>query len=497
MKIELNSSQFACCRESFRQTKLLTEHAECIVPDIYEDVGQIASAEAQLCLKSKDVTEHGVSISGTAEMCVFYITEGREQLRSIRISKDFQADFDCPSITPDTIVQVSLFSQGVQARAVNPRKISVQIGIRVDLCCWTEDTLSLPFGPEDDAPEGLQLRTESAQGVLTVQALEKSFTVSEQLPLSDGGEATGIAFARAELLYTDHQLIGSKALIKGGAELRIVYETQEGSLPLITEQCVPFSVLVDMPDEDCTLSRVSFEPTALYADLGSAINDSRVIELELHAVAQVAFDKTEQLAYLSDAFSTRCPVVLGEGTATLCRRRSTEQLTASAVEQLRTEGDGAQLLASHAEILSFSSRDGKATASAAASLFLRAEDGSLSAQQKLLSFEAALPEQGGEIIGARISSLSAARTGEGFSIEAAAVMDCVSKESEDIRFLSSLELDTENACDIAELPSLTVAKRAGRDLWELAKLYHSSPEAIEALAESYPISADLLLIPRI
>ena len=496
MNIALENKSASFCREAFRQTKLIQEHAECIVSDVLEDVGQIASAEAQICLKSKELIDHGVQIGAASEISVFYITEGRERVRCMRLSKPIEFEFDCPALSSDAFVQVTLSCQGVQARAVNPRKIAVQITVRADLNCWAEDSLSIPFGVSEPS-EGLQLRQQNTQSVMTVQLGEKSFVISEQIPLDADEEPCAIVCARSELLCTDHQIIGSKALIKGGAQLRIGYETQDGALPRFTEQCLPFSVLVDMPDESCALGSVLLQTTALYAELSDAINNSRVIELELHAVAQFSFEKCESIDYLSDAYCTRCPVIAGEEEASLCRKSAAERLHAGTIEHIQVEEERGLVAASAADILSYAVKDGKAVLSASVSLLLCAENGSFSALQRLVSMETPMPEGEGELVDARIIALKAERQGEEIMLNLSCETDCILTDKNAIRYISSLELDTENAYDSAAMPSLTLAKKAGRELWEIAKLYNSSVEAIGALNDKYTLPGDLLLIPRV
>ena len=497
MNIDFENCSAACCREIVKQTKLIQEHAECIVSDVLEDVGQISSAEAQLCLKSKDVGEHGVSITAEAEISVFYITEGGERVRSMRFSKTFDAEFECPALSPDASAQVSLVCQGVQARAVNPRKIAVQLTVRADLSCWAPDCLEIPLSAEGDLVESLQLRLADTQSVLTVDLSEKSFVLSEQLPLPGDCEPSGIVCARAELLCRDCQTIGSKALIKGGAQIRVGYETQTGMLPSFAEQCLPFSVLVEMPDEYCSPGRVILETTALYAELSDAINGSRVVELELHGVAQMSFVKNETITYIADAYSTRCPVIVQRTAVPLCLCRRKERLSATTCERIPVDTERGSVVDCGAELLSIAAKDGKAVLSVSVSLLFCTEDGSFSAQQRLFSLETQLPDTEAELIAARVVSTKAERQGEEIALSLSAEIDCMCSETSEIRYLSSLELDTENAYDPASIPSLTVARGAGRELWTIAKLYNSSVEAIGALSEKYALPGDLLLIPRV
>ena len=497
MKIAMQYQSEAFCRETFRQTKLIQDHAETIVPDILEDLGQIVSAEAQICLKSKELVEHGVQIGAQAEISVFYITEGRDRVRCLRFSKAVEALLDCPSLEPNTEIQLTLVCQGVQARAVNPRKIAVQLALRADLSCWTADSLEIPTELDAEETEGLQLLRRSAESVMTVQVGEKSFVMSEQLPLNSEDDPRAIVCARMELFYTDCQIIGSKALVKGGAQLRIGYETEKSAAPLFTEHCLPFSVLIDMPDDNCSLGRVLLQPTALYAELSDAINGSRVIEWELHAVAQVSFEKAKTLSYIADAYSTHCPLSAEESVVPVCGRRGRDRLRSETTERIQVDTERGFVAAVDAEILSFAGREGKAVISASVSVLLRGDDGCYSAFQRLVSMESDLPDADEELLAARISDIRAERQGEEILIRLSCDIDSICVHCGEIRCLASLDLDTENAYDPAAIPSLTVARKAGRELWEIAKAYRSSAEAIGAMSEKHAMPGDLLLIPRV
>ena len=68
------------------------------------------------------------------------------------------------------------------------------------------------------------------------------------------------------------------------------------------------------------------------------------------------------------------------------------------------------------------------------------------------------------------------------------------RESCRIERVTELTLQEEQAFDTASYPSLTAVWAETESVWELAKLYHSSPEAIGQLNED--LSARPLLIPK-
>ena len=496
MKIALKGPSISCCREVLRQTKSVQEQAECIVPDVYEDIGKITFAQAQLYLKSKEAADHGVNIGVAADVSVFYITERRDRVRCLSFSKSFEIAFDSQSIVSEGDIRVSLRCMGVQARAVNPRKVSAQLSVRAEISCLSENCTCIPAEAEEAPCGGLQLRSDVAECVITARPGEKSFVVSEQIPIDTAEEITSVSSTRVKLLCGDCQTIGSKALIKGAAELELGCETQEGSRPVFFKESLPFSVLIDKPDEDCSVGDVLLEANSLYVDLNEAINGGRVIEMELHAVAQVGFEKTERLRFLSDAYGTVCPVNLEKDSSQLCLSRGTQHLTAAAEEHIQVENERGDPVSVFADVLSFSDRGGKAEASVAVNLLLRDSEGVYSAQQRVLSVEAASPEGGGELCGARVASINAERAGEEIVTDLSVVLDYSCAEFGEIDYLTSVELDSEHPYDLAALPSLTIVKAGSRDRWELAKIYHSRVDAIVELNAKYPLDGDLLLIPR-
>ena len=107
-----------------------------------------------------------------------------------------------------------------------------------------------------------------------------------------------------------------------------------------------------------------------------------------------------------------------------------------------------------------------------------------------------LPEKGGEITDARLLSANAAAEGDSVTVETSVEFSYLLGERKEIRYLSSLDLAEEESFDPAQCPSITVVKSGGRELWELAKLYRSSIEQIEAMNEAYPLREGLLLIPK-
>ena len=68
------------------------------------------------------------------------------------------------------------------------------------------------------------------------------------------------------------------------------------------------------------------------------------------------------------------------------------------------------------------------------------------------------------------------------------------KETTEHFLVTSLVLEEESAWEVSELPTVSLVRRGDESLWDLAKAYRSSVEAIQAYNAE---DSDLLLIPAL
>lgn len=486
-----------CCRELARQSKTIQEHFEFVVPDVNEDIGRICFASAQLCLKGKEITSHGVILSASADICVYYIGESRNCMQCVSTVRELSLDVDCQLPDCDVTAQTALSCRSIQIRAVNPRKIAAEMNVGVELCCYCADETAACVTSPEELPTGLQLLEKNAESILVSSAAEKPFVINEQLTLpAEGAAAVRILQTRVELRHTETQMIGSKALIKGLADLSLSYISEGAAYPSYYEKSVPFSALADADGEESLIGDVTLQPTAVYADLTEAANSEKIVGIELRAVAELTFLKKQKIEYVCDAYSTRCPVEYETAKTRVCTGREEIHLRASAREKFATDAGAGKILSRSAEVLSWSAKDGRLTASVSLSVAYLSEDGMISSLQKMISVETDEPSGGFETAFVSVAGIKADT--ENGSVAADVELDFALRRIEyaDITFLTSVELEENDAYDTSQLPALTVVERTDNDLWLLAKEYHSSVEAIERLDEELSHPPEILLIPR-
>ena len=96
MEIRFENKMSRAYQEVGFVSKRVQENAECVVPDTEEDIGKIASVQADVLLKSKDLGGRGVLVSGEARAFLLVITEQQNKLSLLRLSKTFTVDLELP-----------------------------------------------------------------------------------------------------------------------------------------------------------------------------------------------------------------------------------------------------------------------------------------------------------------------------------------------------------------------------------------------------------------
>ena len=124
MEIVLENKKRGCYREILHQIRHIQESTESVVPDVSDDIGKIASVQASVLLKSKDVSSSCVRIGGEAVASVLYITEKEDAVSCVRLSKSFRMEFESGEMDAAAIADCSSDQQCGGPRAQSTEDLS-------------------------------------------------------------------------------------------------------------------------------------------------------------------------------------------------------------------------------------------------------------------------------------------------------------------------------------------------------------------------------------
>ena len=101
---------------------------------------------------------------------------------------------------------------------------------------WTEEVRALT-----DAPACLQQKTQTYYNAVPVETAERAFQVSEELNVPEGrAKIVRLADCMLQPVVTEQNLVGSKAVMKGTANLQLTYLDEQNELRTLS-LAVPFS----------------------------------------------------------------------------------------------------------------------------------------------------------------------------------------------------------------------------------------------------------------
>ena len=478
MELQFKETTVQACQDLARLNKAVQIAMESVVPDTRDDIGRILSVCPELCLKSKDLNMRGATVTGELVLTVLYIGEEADGVSSVRMSQPVLLDFEFPAADEDCVLQLRWELGNIQTRAVNPRKISADLELLAELSVNRRVTLPVSQALPEEVHVPVHLLTGEKRAVRMLSICERSFSVNEQLPFPEGASEPAEIIARdLEYKIQEREIVGSRLLLKGIVCCRLIYMPENQNCPAEQRFNVPFSQLVDLGTEEAMRSEAWIEETSDYLELIDTIDGQKLLNLELHALAQVRAYRDETIRFIADAYCNAMPCECSFEDLALIDRSEPRSFELSAEESfdLPEEYDG--LLGVYPSLGAVS----KEGFTASADLLCRAKDGKLFSMRRDLSFPADQTPDTLEAPGCRIGDAAGFAVDGKLTVRLSAHGSGVEEAADTVRRVTALELDEEKMFDTSVYPSLTAVWPQNETVWELAKIYHSSPESISSM----------------
>ena len=195
------------------------------------------------------------------------------------------------------------------ARLLNPRKLSVTFDLAAELSCYVPESVAVETALPGESCRGLHVRCAETELTLPNAVCEKSFVLNEQFPLPAGtGRPERLVCEQAEIRADDCQLIGSKAVVKGRALIRIAWLGEDGNGPVQASFSAPFSQIIDIGAETMELCTVQPQITGAYYDLIDSISGEKMLDAEIHILLQLVCRSRIRIRTVADAYSNLTPL---------------------------------------------------------------------------------------------------------------------------------------------------------------------------------------------
>ncbi len=274
-----------------------------VMPDYYPDIFKLVK-----CMLCPSVVSH--SLSGdklTYELLVkikvLYCSDESNEINCVDQRMTFTKTVDFGGSCENADITFSPVVDYVNCRAVNQRRLDVRGAVSIKIkagCEKTEEIVSDAFG------SNIQLRKENVFVVGTRMCKECTFEVDEDIDISYSKPAIrAVILADAVNINIDRKIIANKLITKGEAKVNFLYNGDDS--PETMEFTVPYSQVIDIDglddSYDCDVSAkiVCCEVTPHNNDDG----EMRTVNCKLLICVKCRAYCTKNILVVADAYSTK------------------------------------------------------------------------------------------------------------------------------------------------------------------------------------------------
>ena len=467
---------------------------ETIVPDALPDVGSVVDAQGILCLRGKETTDAAVALSAGVGISVLYAPADGGGLCCVELELPADIRLEAPGADGDCRTAARMRLISVEARAINSRKLSVRAEIAADAQCWRRDALRLASGlAAHDGQAHMLLRSAEAMTVADVR--EKTFAVTDEYAVPAGmGGGVRILARRVSPMIDDVKYVSGKVIFRGRAVSELVFADADGASRAGRYE-TEFSQIMEIDcDAEEASASASLLLTGAYFDMPEYGEGAGRLAAELHFAVQCVCRERRRIDYLADIYSNRTlllPAFDETAVVSDARLLSMRQTVAGRAEPAAA-GETVYACACVGPV---TAEEDAVKTSVLVRLVSKTEEGAYTASKCRLSAEFTPADlRDGERLGQASVSVADIYS-SGSDVRVALRMDAAVTTGGVIRSVSAVAEDAEAFARLPGKPSAALVRvPAGTELWELARRYGSSPEAIEAANGGR--RDGLLLIPK-
>ncbi len=497
MEVQFRNDGLGCLREVICQVKNEEQTQEVKLPDTMPDIGKVLGSWGQVLLRGKEWRGSGMSVTGGVMAWVLYLTEGETEPRTVETWIPFQIRWDFPTTDRDGAILAEALLKSIDARSVSARKLMVRSVVSVAGCAL-EPMIAEVFAP-DAVPEDVYLLKRTYPMQIPSESGEKAFGLDEELPLP-----VNCQNPRRLLRYsmtpeiTDLKIMADKVVFRGTAYIRVLCKCDDESIKSCDLE-IPFSQYGDLERE--------YDPNAVaqiipaMTNLDMELQENGMLRIKAGLVGQYVIYEQRQVEVVQDAYSPNRPVKL-----------QTAQLQLPSVLEQRKENIQVE------QVL-------EGTAGDLVDVFCVAEHPRLDIRGEGVdmelpgAFQALYYDGEGNLTGStvrwtqqrrmdmapdarftatcRMAGMPQGEPGmEGIRMRESLTLDTTVTTDAGVEMVTGLELG-EIVPPATDRPSLILRRVGDESLWDMAKLYGSTEDAIRKAngLTDEPTPGQILIIP--
>ncbi len=508
MELELCKETYSCYEALPPLIETREQSAETIIPDYCPDIARIVEGSGCLFVRSREIADGRVSVSGSLRVTLLYIADASGGLRSFSYTLPVEETLDGRLREGCTEAGVNGCVSALEVRALNPRKIMTRAAVELTLTPYCAAQLTTCGDVTQRAEHGIETLCETREISIIKALRSKDFVFSDDLVLSSSKEpAAELLRESVSARTTECRLIGGKVILKGVVCVNILYLSEGGNLCSAAAE-LPFSQIIEgLEDADeNTSAEANLRLTGAELRIDGESGSARTISAKIFLHAFVALRQRCSVRCVTDLYSTSCELSPQMQTLELCGGVETVTQEQSVREQIETGVEVSSVLCAEVHFGGISLVQEESAANVRCTALIRViyldEGGAPLMVERRVEVASRIAVPAGctaSVRGVSACEISAAAVADGIEVRFPAVftLECTSQQR--CACLCALKAEPRQEGE-GRRPSLVLrAKGAEERLWDLAKLYRTTIADIlaanELSAEADVPSGEMLLIP--
>lgn len=473
MELQLGKQEHRMYTRVFDRTEEETCSLDAVVPDALGDLSALVVTEGTFCLWNLAFSDKSAQIEGCIAADVVYAEENGA-LRSFPVELPVKMHMSGETLAEDVRPWLRCTLAALDARAVNSRKVRVTARLSLCLRAYRETELALTERIESDGG-AVFTHSEPLCVHVPVAVEEQTFTATQMHRFSDGQPETDRLLCHAEAVLLDEvHIADGRAVVQGRVRASVSYLQQGQSCPVVETFETPFSQLLDCPaDAEPCMVQASVSLTAAYLNVSTAA-DGATLEAEYHLVAQAVCFGEVAAECVTDAYCNTAQLQLEWETIPAGTVQQSEPLHLAVEGVIACDAAALTVRAQRAELCGAAS-DG---CDVLVHLLVTDAGQRVSCLEKRLHLPLETDGSGrAELLYALPEAPAVTATADGFQLRAAVTVGLVRFCPSAFRQVTGVTAQ-ERSSPYAAVPSLTIVRWNGEDLWQLSKRYCSSERCI-------------------
>lgn len=301
MEVKFGNKPVKCLRPFYGQVHTQEQTQEIRLPDAYPDIGKVLGCWGQVLMRGKEWRSASMGANGGILAWVMYAPEDGTQPRVVDAWIPITCRWEFPEQAEDGVMVLCPMLAALDSRGISARKIMIRGVVDVFAQAMDKKTMELPSPGE--LPEDVQLLTRSYPAELPVEAGEKQVQLEEIIPLQ--GNMTDIQkIISYDMMprISEQKVLGNRLVFRGQADVRVHYLTQDGEMHIWKTE-IPFSQFTELDGDYAPGASAWIIPitTAMELDL----TEDQQMKLRGGIAAQYVIFNRTMLDVVEDAYSTK------------------------------------------------------------------------------------------------------------------------------------------------------------------------------------------------